>query len=62
MEKTTFNDLLKEHIMNAFIDANALQLHDFVQQLICNNEGAREDILKAYQQIQQEHFVTADVY
>ena len=61
MEKT-YNELLTEHIMHTLIDSNAVHLHDFVQQLISNNEGAREDILKAYEQIQQEHFVTADTY
>lgn len=61
MEKTYY-ELLTEHIMHTLTDPNTLLLKDFVQQLICDNEGAREDILKAYKQIQQEHFVTAEAY
>ena len=49
-----YNVLLRQHIMQALTDPQAENLKDFVQQLITVNEAAREDILKAYQQINEE--------
>ena len=57
---TTYNVLLKEHIMQALTDPQAVNLKDYVQQLITDNEAAREDILKAYQQISEEIVGTVD--
>jgi flagellar biosynthesis regulator FlbT len=56
----TYNVLLRQHIMQALTDPQAVNLKDFVQQLITVNEAAREDILKAYQQINEEMVGTLD--
>ena len=56
----SYNALLRQHIMQALTDPQAENLKDFVQQLITVNEAAREDILKAYQQINEEIVGTVD--
>ncbi len=58
--KETYNALLRQHIMQALTDPKAVNLKDFVQQLITVNEAAREDILKAYQEINEELVGTLD--
>ena len=50
----TYKILLKEHIMHALIDPQVGTLKDFMHQLIKQNEEAREEITKAYQQINEE--------
>lgn len=50
----TYTELLKEYFMYALIDPQIGNLKDFTQQLIKQNEEAREEITKAYQYVKEE--------
>lgn len=50
----SYNTLLKEHIIHALTNPKKGTLKEYTQQLIQQNLSAREEILEAYQQINEE--------
>ena len=50
----SYNLLLKEHIIHALTNPQAGTLKEFAQTLINQNDAAREEITKAYKQINAE--------
>ena len=57
----SYTTLLKEHIIHALTNSKTVSLKEFTQQLIQKNSGAREEIIEAYRQINEELVGTLDV-
>lgn len=56
-----YNVLLKEHIIHTLTGSKSVNLKEYVHQLIEQNEDARDEISKAYHQINDELLGTSDV-
>ena len=59
--KESYNTLLKEHIIPALTNTEKGTLKEYTQQLIRQNLSAREEILEAYQKINEELVGTNEV-
>lgn len=57
----SYNTLLKEHIIHALTKPKIETLKEYTQQLIQQNLSARDEIIEAYQQINEELVGTNDV-
>ena len=53
--------LLKEHVIHALTNSQAVTLKEFATKLIAENEATQEEIIKAYTQINTELIGTTDI-